>query len=208
MSTLVTFLHVVVCLILVGTVLLQQGKGGGMGGAFGGANAATVFGSGGASTFLRRLTAISATIFMLTSILLAYIASNDAGDALRSYSSQQAALKKRKKDAEKRALDGETTEGAGSGEGSAAAPPTGADVNDGDTGEDETSGEGSAVVPTEGSAVVPPTGSGEGSAAVPAAGSGEGSGSAADVPAVVEDPAPAAGSGSAPGTASGTGATP
>jgi preprotein translocase subunit SecG len=196
MSTLVTFLHVVVSLILVGTVLLQQGKGGGMGGAFGGANAATVFGSGGASTFLRRLTAISATIFMLTSILLAYIASNDAGDALRSYSSQQAALKKRKKDAEKRALEGEATEGAGSGEGSGAAPPTGADVDDGDTGEDETDGE----TPTGDG-----TGAGAGSAAAPAApspddGATEGSG-AADVPAVVEEPpAPAAGSGTGSAT--------
>ena len=83
MSTLVTFLHIVVCLILVGTVLLQQGKGGSMGGAFGGANTQTVFGSGGASVFLRRLTAICATVFMLTSMVLAYIASNDAGDALK-----------------------------------------------------------------------------------------------------------------------------
>ena len=46
MATLITFLHILVCLILVGTVLLQQGKGGGMGGAFGGGNTTTVFGSG------------------------------------------------------------------------------------------------------------------------------------------------------------------
>jgi preprotein translocase subunit SecG len=153
MSTLVTFLHVVVCLVLVGTVLLQQGKGGGMGGAFGGANTATVFGSGGASNFLRRLTAIAATVFMLTSMVLAYIASNDAGDALKSFSAQQTALKKRKKEAEDRALQpdgtGEGT-GAGTGEGTGAtepAPtpdPTGAAVDDGDTGEDHPEG---VVVP-------------------------------------------------------------
>ena len=50
MSTLVTILHVVVCLFLMLTVLLQQGKGGGMGGAFGGSNAGSVFGGAGAST--------------------------------------------------------------------------------------------------------------------------------------------------------------
>lgn len=159
MSTLVTFLHVLVCLILVGTVLLQQGKGGGMGGAFGGANTQTVFGSGGASSFLRRLTAIAATVFMLTSMVLAYIASNDAGDALKSFSAQQTALKKRKKEAEDRALQPGTGEGtgAGTGEGTGAGTgdttdtsgttPTGAAVDDGDTGEDET---GTAVeVPAE-----------------------------------------------------------
>ena len=36
MSTLITILHVIVCLFLMLTVLLQSGKGGGMGGAFGG----------------------------------------------------------------------------------------------------------------------------------------------------------------------------
>src|SRR5688572_20863335 len=85
-----------------------------MGGVFGGGNTTTVFGSGGASTFLRRITGISAAVFMLTSMVLAYIASNDAGDALKSYSAQQNALRKRKKEAEDRALGtgtGDTTDG-------------------------------------------------------------------------------------------------
>ena len=43
MSTLITILHVTVSLFLMLTVLLQSGKGGGMG-ALGGGNAATVFG--------------------------------------------------------------------------------------------------------------------------------------------------------------------
>ena len=58
MSTLLLVLHVIVCLFLMLTVLLQQGKSGGMGGAFGGGNAATVFGGSGASTFLRKLTTV------------------------------------------------------------------------------------------------------------------------------------------------------
>jgi preprotein translocase subunit SecG len=156
MSTLVTFFHVLICFLLVVVVLLQPGKGGGMGGAFGGGNAATVFGSGGASTFLRRLTAITATLFMATSMVLAWIASNDAGDALRKESARQAAIKKRKKQAEDRALEGATTPEPGTAPLDEPVPtlaPTGADVDDGDTGEDEGAAgpalEGDTVVPAE-----------------------------------------------------------
>ena len=105
MSTLVTILHVVVCLFLMLTVLLQQGKGGGMGGAFGGSNAGSVFGGAGASSFLRRLTAVAATVFMLTSMVLAFIASRDAGDSLEKYSNSEAAKRKRAKEAERRAFE-------------------------------------------------------------------------------------------------------
>src|SRR5512139_2000009 len=104
MSTLVTILHVIVCLFLMLTVLLQQGKGGGMGGAFGGSSAGTVFGGAGASSFLRRLTAIAATIFMLTSMVLAYVASRDAGEPLERYSKAEAARLRQKKEAERRGL--------------------------------------------------------------------------------------------------------
>src|SRR4030095_13848967 len=58
MSTLVTIIHVIVCLFLMLTVLLQSGKGGGMGAAFGGGSAATVVGSSGATSLLTRLHAV------------------------------------------------------------------------------------------------------------------------------------------------------
>ena len=77
LQTLLNILHVLVCFFLILVVLLQQGRGGGMGGAFGGATA-QVFGGRGAGNFMTRLTAICATVFMLTSISLAYLAS--AGD--------------------------------------------------------------------------------------------------------------------------------
>ena len=57
MITLVTVVHVIVCVFLILVILLQAGKGGGMGGAFGGAGAQTVFGGRGATTFLGKLTA-------------------------------------------------------------------------------------------------------------------------------------------------------
>jgi preprotein translocase subunit SecG len=106
MSTLITVLHVIVCLFLMLTVLLQSGKGGGMGGAFGGGNAATVFGGSGGSTFLRKLTAGAATIFMTTSMVLAFIASHNAADALERFGESQQKLASEKEAARAKALEG------------------------------------------------------------------------------------------------------
>jgi len=64
MSTLIAALHVFVCVVLVITVLLQAGKGGGMG-ALGGGGSGTVFGGSGAGNFLTRFTAICAVVFMV-----------------------------------------------------------------------------------------------------------------------------------------------
>jgi len=74
MYVLLVILHVIVCLALIGIVLLQQGKGAEMGAAFGGSSQ-TLFGSTGATTFLGKLTAAAAAIFMLTSLGLTYRAS-------------------------------------------------------------------------------------------------------------------------------------
>ncbi|MDB4937984.1 MAG: Preprotein translocase subunit SecG [Labilithrix sp.] len=82
LSTFVNIVHIFVCLVLMFVVLLQQGKGGGMGSAFGGASA-QVFGGSGAGNILTRATAICAAVFMLTSVSLAYMSSS--GDrALRA----------------------------------------------------------------------------------------------------------------------------
>jgi preprotein translocase subunit SecG len=74
MHTFVTFVHILACFILILVVLLQAGKGANMGAAFGGSSQ-TVFGSSGAGTFLGKLTATVAIIFMLTSLLLTHTAS-------------------------------------------------------------------------------------------------------------------------------------
>ncbi|HET9554764.1 MAG TPA: preprotein translocase subunit SecG, partial [Anaeromyxobacteraceae bacterium] len=75
MITLVTVVHVLVCVFLILVILLQAGKGGGMGAALGGGGSQTVFGGRGAQTFLGKVTSVSAAIFMLTSLTLAYHAS-------------------------------------------------------------------------------------------------------------------------------------
>ena len=71
---LLVIVHVVVCLALILVVLLQVGKGQSIGAAFGGAGSSqTFFGSRGPTTFLSHLTTVSAALFMLTSLSLAYI---------------------------------------------------------------------------------------------------------------------------------------
>ncbi|MBN2442514.1 MAG: preprotein translocase subunit SecG [Spirochaetales bacterium] len=72
MQFIIIALHIIVCIALIMIVLLQQGKGAGMGAAFGGSSQ-TVFGSAGATPFLSKITAAAAIIFMFTSLTLAFI---------------------------------------------------------------------------------------------------------------------------------------
>lgn len=154
MSTLVTVLHVIVCLFLMLTVLLQSGKGGGMGAAFGGGNAATVFGGSGASGFLKRLTAIAGTIFMITSMVLAFLSSQNSADALESFGRDQEKVAITKEKAKEEALRAAKKAKDAAGSGSAG---SGSAVGSG-------SASMSPVTPgSAGSAVVPPT-SGSGAA--------------------------------------------
>jgi preprotein translocase subunit SecG len=75
-TTLLDIVHIFVCLFLMLVVLLQQGKGGGMGAALGGGATQQVFGGRGAGNILTRATAICAGIFMFTSVTLAYVSSS------------------------------------------------------------------------------------------------------------------------------------
>lgn len=64
--------HVVVCIMLILIVLLQRGRGADMGAVFGGGSSQTIFGSSGPGTFLGKVTAVIAAVFMITSLWLAY----------------------------------------------------------------------------------------------------------------------------------------
>jgi preprotein translocase subunit SecG len=75
MTVFFIILHVIVCIALIMIVLLQTGKGADMGAAFGGGASQTLFGSTGASTFLSKATTAVAIVFMLTSLVLAYLSS-------------------------------------------------------------------------------------------------------------------------------------
>ena len=73
-ETLILAFHVLAALAIIGLVLIQQGKGADMGSGFGAGASSTVFGSGGAGSFLTRLTTGIAIAFFLTSFGLAFFA--------------------------------------------------------------------------------------------------------------------------------------
>ncbi len=83
MQTLLTIIHVFVCLFLVGVVLLQSGRSGGMG-VLSGAATQTVFGGRGASGFLAKATSVCAMLFMLTSASLAYMSTSGRDSLARA----------------------------------------------------------------------------------------------------------------------------
>ena len=65
-----TIFHVLICLFLVVTVLLQAGKGGGLAGSIGGGLASSsVLGGRTAATFLTKATTVLATAFMLSCLV-------------------------------------------------------------------------------------------------------------------------------------------
>src|ERR1039457_1682841 len=82
MTILLTILHVVVSFFLIAVVLLQSGKGAEMGASFGSSGSQSVFGAGGGTTFLSKMTTGAAVIFMLTSLTLAYISGNPSSSSI------------------------------------------------------------------------------------------------------------------------------
>ncbi len=90
METLLIIVHVVVCLFLIGIVLLQHGKGADIGATFGGSSQ-SLFGTEGPVPLLNKVTTFSAVVFMVTSVALAYIASqNGSGSVMTEMSGDQA----------------------------------------------------------------------------------------------------------------------
>lgn len=75
MIEILTIIHIVVCFFLVVIVLLQHGKGADMGATFGGSSQ-TVFGTEGPVPLLNKITTMAAVIFMVTSLILAYMSAN------------------------------------------------------------------------------------------------------------------------------------
>jgi len=73
---LIIVFHVLLSLGLIALVLMQHGKGADAGAAFGSGASATVFGARGSGNFLSRATAVLATLFFVTSIVMAGIAIN------------------------------------------------------------------------------------------------------------------------------------
>jgi preprotein translocase subunit SecG len=69
MENLIIAVHIIICLALISLVLLQDSKGGAMGGTFGGGSN-SVFGPIGATTLAQKVTRIFAIFFALSCIVL------------------------------------------------------------------------------------------------------------------------------------------
>ena len=82
MTPLVVTFHVIACIILILIVLLQSGKGAEMGVSLGAGSSQTLFGAAGPASILTKITTGVAILFMLTSLTLAYLSSNQSGTSV------------------------------------------------------------------------------------------------------------------------------
>lgn len=82
MVTFLIALHVLICVLLVVTVLLQFGKGAEMGAVMGGGASQAVFSSSAKGNFLTKTTTVLAIGFMVNSIVLTTIKSREAKRSL------------------------------------------------------------------------------------------------------------------------------
>ncbi len=88
MEAFVTGLHVILCLFLILVVLLQPGKGADFGAMMGGSTAQTGSAAQGA-TLIGKLTAVVATLFMVTSMSLAWFSNQGQSSVMTDEALQQ-----------------------------------------------------------------------------------------------------------------------
>jgi preprotein translocase subunit SecG len=84
MEIFITIIHYIVCIFLIIVILLQAGKGADIGAAFGAGGSQTIFGPRGAATFLNKMTAVVAMVFMITSASLVYLSKQTRGSVLEN----------------------------------------------------------------------------------------------------------------------------
>ncbi len=83
MATLVLFIHIISCILLILIVLLQTGKGADMGASFGSASGGqSLFGGAGPATALSKITTVVAIVFMLTSLTMAYTSGHKSNQSI------------------------------------------------------------------------------------------------------------------------------
>jgi len=73
LMTVVLILQIVSAIAMIGLILIQHGKGADAGAAFGsgGSGSASLFGASGSANFLSRSTAVLATVFLTSTLVLA-----------------------------------------------------------------------------------------------------------------------------------------
>ena len=92
MTTFVTIIFVIVSMMMILSILLQAGKGGGLGTALGGGASQGVFGGGGGADFMSKLTQGFAATFMISAMYLAYASAHAGSDFLEESDEGSAGL--------------------------------------------------------------------------------------------------------------------
>tara|TARA_B000000475_G_scaffold84750_1_gene68696 strand:- start:205 stop:516 length:312 start_codon:yes stop_codon:yes gene_type:complete len=82
MVTFITVTCVILTIAIITLVLLQQGKGSDLGSAFGGGSSNSMFGALGPSDFLGKLTYMLVAVWLILSLLLAYLLKSDNSETL------------------------------------------------------------------------------------------------------------------------------
>ena len=117
LTTIMITAHVLLALAIIGLVLLQHGKGADMGSGFGGGSSGSLFGATGSANFLSRATAVLATLFFLSSLGLAYLATNkpkSGGGVLDAVKTQPAEKAPEKSAPDKPAVEAQKAPAQGS----------------------------------------------------------------------------------------------
>ena len=77
-----TVINVILTVVIIVMVLLQQGKGSDLGSAFGGGSSNSMFGALGPSDFLGKLTYAVVAIWLILSLLLAYLLKTENSEVI------------------------------------------------------------------------------------------------------------------------------
>ena len=80
-TTLLLAVQILSALVMIGLVLVQHGKGADMGASFGSGSSGSLFGATGSANFLSRSTAACATVFFVSTLLLALVSNQASSKA-------------------------------------------------------------------------------------------------------------------------------
>ena len=94
LTVILVVIHIIVSLFLILVVLVQQGKGADLAGAFGGGGSQTAFGARGATTLLHKLTTGFFVAFVVTSLTLAIMQARPRGSVMSGSAAPTAPAKK------------------------------------------------------------------------------------------------------------------
>jgi preprotein translocase subunit SecG len=87
-TVLLVILYVLVCLFLILVVLLQQGKGADLAGAFGGGGSQTSFGPRSGTNIMHRMTTVAFILFVVLCLALAILSGKQRASVLEGMAPQ------------------------------------------------------------------------------------------------------------------------